>query len=87
MCIVIGRKEINYEEVFCLYSLRCHDFFLNVSDKPLKFAIRRQYSGDIQDVVNPHSSKSLRVSANPGEIVCMCFTAPSNFNGRVQCGC
>lgn len=59
----------------------------NVSDEPLYYSICRQYSGNIDDVLQPHSKVSLRISADPEEILCMCFDAPSNFSGSIRCGC
>lgn len=59
----------------------------NISSKPLYCTVRRQTSGDFPVTVQAHSSVSIRVSADPSEILCMSFNAPSNFNGRIRCGC
>lgn len=71
--------------------LGCNQYVIyiyNVSDNKLKYDICRQYTGDIyNNTVSPHSSVSLRINADPNEIVCMRFYAPSNFNGRISCGC
>lgn len=59
----------------------------NVSDEALRYSVCLQNSSDIQKNLQPHSSESFRVYADPNEILCMCFAAPSNFSGRIRCGC
>lgn len=59
----------------------------NVASTVLHCTVLRQHSGDFPVYVQPHSSVSIRVPADPNEILCMSFNAPSNFNGRIRCGC
>jgi len=59
----------------------------NVSDNTLRCTVRRQYSGDYSVTVEPHSYISIRVYAIPTEILCLSFDPPSNFSGRIRCGC
>lgn len=59
----------------------------NVASTVLHCTVLRERSGDFPVYVQPHSSVSIRVSAHPKEILCMSFNAPSNFNGRIRCGC
>lgn len=59
----------------------------NVGDNTLYCTVRRQYSGDYEVSVEPHSYRSIRVYASPTEILCLSFNPPSNFSGRIRCGC
>lgn len=59
----------------------------NVGDNTLHCTVRRQYSGDYEVTVEPHSYRSIRVYASPTEILCLSFNPPSNFSGMIRCGC
>lgn len=71
--------------------LGCNQYVIyiyNISDETLKYDICRQNSGNINNnIVSPHSYVSIRISADPNEIFCILFHAPSNFNGWISCGC
>lgn len=59
----------------------------NVGSQILYCTVRRENTGDFPVTVQPHSSISIRVPADPNEILCMSFNAPSNFSGRIRCAC
>ena len=70
--------------------LGCDKYYIeiyNVASTPLTCAICRQSSGDIQKTIAAGGSWKITIDADPDEIVCMQFKAPSNFYGSLQCAC
>lgn len=70
--------------------LGCNKYYIeiyNVASTPLQCAITRQYSGDIQKTIEAGGSWKITIEADPNEIVCMQFNAPSNFHGILRCAC
>lgn len=70
--------------------LGCEKYYIEIynnSSTPLKCAICRQNSGDIQETVKNGYPLKVTIDADPDEIVCMSFVAPSNFYGSIRCAC
>ena len=68
--------------------LGCNEYYLeleNKSSSTLVFSISRQYSGDIQVRLAGGETYADSFTADPNEIVCMKFNAPSNFEGDLYC--
>lgn len=70
--------------------LGCDEYYLeleNKSSSTLVFSICRQNSGDINLTLGSGDTYRNYFTADPDEIVCMKFNAPSNFEGDLYCAC